>query len=186
MVAFAAVVAAWGALGLLLLGRLSGEYERCGATSSTSAALIWAWHALGYAALIIAAFLSLWPIGLSRPLAVSAGASLVIIGLGAIAAGFYEFRSLGRLTGTRADRLVDSGIYRYSRHPQYLGIVVADFGIALASRSGLGIAFAALLTAGMAIYTPIEERHLRRVFGDAYGCYQARTAMLLGRPRGPE
>jgi protein-S-isoprenylcysteine O-methyltransferase Ste14 len=42
-------------------------------------------------------------------------------------------------------QLVTGGLYRYLRHPRYLGILVFNLGIALVFRSRLGLALVAAL-----------------------------------------
>jgi protein-S-isoprenylcysteine O-methyltransferase Ste14 len=63
-----------------------------------------------------------------------------------------------------------TGPYRLVRHPIYLGWLLATFGPAHMTADRL--AFAAISAVYLVIAMPIEERALRRAFGDAYARYQ--------------
>lgn len=69
------------------------------------------------------------------------------------------------------ERLVTSGIYRYTRNPMYLGHIIFLAGLALALRSVL----AALITAGTALWFHSRvlrnEQQLIDLFGDPYLSY---------------
>lgn len=67
-------------------------------------------------------------------------------------------------------------IYRISRHPMYLGILLVYIGIGIASSSWLYLllAFAYLATYRNAFTIP-EERFCCEKFGDAYREYMNRT-----------
>lgn len=76
--------------------------------------------------------------------------------------------------------LVESGPYRYIRHPSYTGALVSllGFGLALgnwasviASVSSLGVAYLYRI--------PIEEAALKTSLGEAYSRYMERTWRLL-------
>ena len=74
---------------------------------------------------------------------------------------------------------IESGPFRYIRHPRYAGAIVAKFAFALTFASALGwllaLAWAVLLTREV----KIEEVHLRNRFGAEYEDYARRTARLL-------
>lgn len=173
----------WVATGLAVLALGVRDLRRRGEASRLTAALLWPWHGINYALTTTAALQRPWPIEIPLAAGVGSGGLLLLAGLAAIAAGFYEFRSEERLTGMRHDELITTGVYRYSRHPQYAGIALTLIGIALIGRSGAALAIAAGLIAVFACYLPFEERFVERVFGDRYRRYREATPMLLGRPR---
>jgi protein-S-isoprenylcysteine O-methyltransferase Ste14 len=76
-------------------------------------------------------------------------------------------------------QLVTGGIYAVIRHPSYLGLLVNALGWALAFRSSVGVAIAALLIPPLVARMNSEERLLRAHFGEAYGAYCGRTARLI-------
>lgn len=178
MTATATCLVAWGVVGSILLGLLRRDYS-AGKVETRTAFMIWLWHGLNYALLVLFATESVWALSLPGA-AHGIGIGLLVAGLAVIAAGFYEFRSVQRLTGTRQDQLIDSGIYRFSRHPQYLGIILTLIGIALAGDSGAALLFALVLSATFIVYLPFEERYVAQAFGAEYERYRKRVPMLLG------
>ena len=73
--------------------------------------------------------------------------------------------------------MTQSGPYRYTRHPLYLGSSLIGIGMAVAANNVIVavivIAYLALtLTAAMRS----EEAHLREKFGDAYDAYAEKRA----------
>ncbi len=83
------------------------------------------------------------------------------------------------VTLKRDHELVVDGPYRFVRHPIYTGILLALFGTALAV--GEWRALLAVVLAGAAFWRKlgIEERVMRRQFGDAYTRYAKRVPALI-------
>ena len=75
--------------------------------------------------------------------------------------------------------LVTSGVYRFIRHPSYLGLLVSSLGWGLAFRSGVGVLLAALLIPPLIARIQAEERLLRSEFGAEYDSYRGRTSRLI-------
>src|SRR5215475_6298191 len=72
--------------------------------------------------------------------------------------------------------LVTNGVYRFVRHPSYLGLLVNTLGWSLAFRSWIGVLLWVLLILPLLARIHSEERLLRSEFGDEYVAYCARTA----------
>ena len=76
----------------------------------------------------------------------------------------------------KATRLVVGGLYRISRNPMYLGMLMVLIGIALWLGNPLNIAliglFVALITE---LQIKPEEARLAEVFGDEYAAYKTRV-----------
>ena len=91
-----------------------------------------------------------------------------------IVAMFYLGKSLAVLPG--GERLVTRGVYRYVRHPVYLGIDMTLFGLFLAVGSTVGMIylFAVVLPLNM-IRSHFEEKALLKKFGDPYETYRKQT-----------
>ena len=75
--------------------------------------------------------------------------------------------------------LVKSGLYRYIRHPSYLGLLVNSLGWDLAFRSGLGVLLTALLIPVLVARIRSEETLLRSYFGQEYDAYCRQTSRLI-------
>jgi len=75
--------------------------------------------------------------------------------------------------------LVTDGIYRVIRHPSYLGLLAGSFGWALAFRSVVGLALAALMIIPLIGRIRSEEELLHTQFGADYEAYRARTSRLV-------
>ncbi len=112
------------------------------------------------------------------------GAALAALGVALMAAGMIEFRSARRILGMEASHLITTGIYRWSRNPQFLGWYLLDAGVALAGSSGYAL-LVALLTVIFGHYylAKLEEPFLERVFGREYLSYKQRTSRYIGLPR---
>lgn len=75
--------------------------------------------------------------------------------------------------------LVTGGIYRFIRHPSYLGLLTMTLGWGLAFRSGVGVILAALYLPPLLARIRSEERLLQSQFGAEYDAYRARTSRLI-------
>jgi protein-S-isoprenylcysteine O-methyltransferase Ste14 len=108
------------------------------------------------------------------PRSLLTGAAIAVIGesIRIWAAGHLE----------KSREVTQSGPYRYTRHPLYLGSSLIGIGIAVAANhlivGAIVIAYLALtLTAAMRS----EEAHLREKFGDAYDAYAEKRAPKVER-----
>lgn len=68
--------------------------------------------------------------------------------------------------------LVVTGVYRLSRNPIYLGLMIAITGFVLAVPNALTAAVAAAALVGLSFQVRMEERHLRAAFGASYEDYR--------------
>jgi protein-S-isoprenylcysteine O-methyltransferase Ste14 len=84
---------------------------------------------------------------------------------------------------TPANRPFTCGIYRFSRHPMYLSMILVYLGVSVASVSWVFL----LITAGTVFLQRHqmleEEAYCREIFGEAYLAYLAVTARWFGLPR---
>ena len=76
-----------------------------------------------------------------------------------------------------------SGPYRWTRHPLYVGSSIMALGIAIAARSGVAAALAAIyMTATLTAAIRTEEAFLSQAFGETYDRYRESRAEPM--PRG--
>ncbi|HEV7305740.1 isoprenylcysteine carboxylmethyltransferase family protein [Ensifer sp.] len=71
--------------------------------------------------------------------------------------------------------LVTSGPYRFSRNPIYVGMVTALIGTVLAVPNVISVALALSAWISISYQIRMEEAHLTRAFGEAYGAYCKRV-----------
>jgi protein-S-isoprenylcysteine O-methyltransferase Ste14 len=92
------------------------------------------------------------------------------------------------VTRKKGHRIVDSGPYRFVRHPIYTGFIVIYVGLAFLCASALALFGVTVITIGLWIKARVEEQFLSEELGaTVYGAYKARTPMLVpGMPRRPE
>ena len=77
-------------------------------------------------------------------------------------------------------KIVETGIYKFIRHPAYLGYLASLLGIGLVLGNWVGLtALVVLPLLGILYRIHVEERVLLRYFGSAYQEYADRTKRLL-------
>jgi protein-S-isoprenylcysteine O-methyltransferase Ste14 len=166
-----------------LLDRMARDLRTAGRLHPSTTAWMYTAYA-AHAALTVRALVA-GPAGarLSGEAAKPAGAALTVAGSALCAAGMGRFGGAGQVSGTRTGPLVRSGVYRWSRNPQYTGYVMALSGAALLRRSPASLALAGVAAVVYRAWVPAEEAHLSRTFGHDYDTYLAETPRWLGVPR---
>jgi protein-S-isoprenylcysteine O-methyltransferase Ste14 len=125
------------------------------------------------------------------PLAVAAFAlalgplTIVAWGLPLMAWGYLQYRLVGRYRQPRAggtagmdvppERIIASGIYRYTRNPMYLGHIIFLFGLALTFWSWFGLIVLAARAYWFHRRVLHDEARLEKLFGADYTAYRARV-----------
>lgn len=106
------------------------------------------------------------------------GVALLLAGVGLMASGRHALTSNGTNVPPSLPTLVlvDSGIYRWTRNPLYLGGCLALFGIAfLCALDWLPVIFPLSLAVLHFGIIKREEHYLARKFGGAYLSYASRV-----------
>lgn len=81
---------------------------------------------------------------------------------------------------TREQHFVESGPYRYLRHPGYTGYFLMALGFCIGYSSVIGLAAIPIfLLPGLAYRMKLEEKLLTAAFGDEYRAYITRTKRIL-------
>jgi protein-S-isoprenylcysteine O-methyltransferase Ste14 len=129
--------------------------------------------------LVIIAPSDRWPDALAEP-AQWLGNGLVVLGLVLIGLGFVALGSnLTPFPRPRQEgRLVESGIYRFIRHPIYVGLALAALGAAVARLSTVGLT----LTVVLAVYLDLKARREEFLLSTrfpGYSAYRRRTRRFV-------
>lgn len=126
---------------------------------------------------------SSWPSpGLDNALGYPLGIALGLLGFAAAIPALLGFRR----AGTNAEpwhpttALVTDGLYRHTRNPMYVGLVLIYLGVTAAFGGLWLLAMAIPVIVGLQYGVIVrEERYLERKFGDAYRDYKASVRRWL-------
>lgn len=104
------------------------------------------------------------------------GVGVLLGGLGVWLWSVLELRRGGSSSATPTGVLVETGPYRYSRNPMYVGVVAAVVGQGIAFESVLGVATAGVVwVLFRQMVVAYEEPLLRRRLGEQFEAYCQRV-----------
>jgi protein-S-isoprenylcysteine O-methyltransferase Ste14 len=108
-----------------------------------------------------------------------AGLPITLIGLVGIILVLVDWAN------TPAGQPVTRGIYRYSRHPMYVTMVLLLLGVSIMSASWVFLLLAIITVVGVTrpFSVKIEEAQCLGHYGDAYREYMNRTPRWIGIPK---
>ena len=110
------------------------------------------------------------------------GLVLVVFGMALLVWARSHIRGLysGHVAIQSDHHLVQSGPYRWIRHPSYAGFLVLVLGVTLGYSSLIGlVSIPVLLLPGLAYRMNVEEKLLGEQFGEEYSEYKAGTKRLF-------
>ena len=114
------------------------------------------------------------------------GIGLIAVGLVVIIATRREFARYKQPTdpGQPTTKLIQTGVFAFSRNPLYLGALCVFLGMALVLKMLWGLA-AVLVSLALCLWVLIlpEERYLAAKFGEEYRVYAATVRRWLGRKK---
>jgi protein-S-isoprenylcysteine O-methyltransferase Ste14 len=123
-------------------------------------------------------------IGLFIFLPLRVGAAEFWIGLIIYAAALTIFNvALINYRNTPLDQPVTKGVYRFSRNPQIVGLILAFLGTAVAVGSWLMVILATLMSFGAHTRILAEERACLMQYGESYRAYMSTVPRFFGLPR---
>jgi protein-S-isoprenylcysteine O-methyltransferase Ste14 len=127
---------------------------------------------------LLAIFLSLGIAGGTNPacfgLAGATGVALFRLGSWMNSSAEYERQRENR------EGLYTQGLFRYSRHPNYLGDLISFSGLCLISGRWLTVLIPVLMLVGFVfVNIPVLDSHLHDHYGAAFDAYAARTRKLI-------
>jgi protein-S-isoprenylcysteine O-methyltransferase Ste14 len=113
------------------------------------------------------------------------GIPLIVVGLGIVVYAMDLFRKFSRWLGNDTPGLATSGLYSYSRNPQFVGYGLSIMGAVIAWGRSLG--WLGLIAYLVMVYwvARVEEEHLTRVYGQSYRDYCSRVPRFIGLPKKP-
>ncbi len=80
--------------------------------------------------------------------------------------------------------LVETGAFRYVRHPLYLASLLTYFGLAVATASLLSLALLIVIICFYDFLASYEEKLLEDLFGQSYRTYKQKTGKWLPKMKG--
>jgi len=107
------------------------------------------------------------------------GAGLFVLGSWMNSQAEYARHVWKRQPDNRGD-LYTLGLFRYSRHPNYLGDLISFSGLCLVSGRWMTIVIPSIMLAGFVFANiPMLDSHLHNHYGAAFDEYAARTSKLI-------
>ena len=183
MLALLIAVAVFTAVAVLVLRWAGQDLVGRGALSAKSVLASWLLYVFHADTVASAAWINALAVDVPRTVALAAGALVAVAGFAVFLSATVVLVRHGDFAGPRTRRLVTSGPYRLSRHPQNVGWGIMLLGIAIAGRSLVAIALVGLFAVFVERYARLEEHQLQQDFGAPYDAYRASTPALLRRPR---
>lgn len=116
------------------------------------------------------------PLGLGVYLVMTISMALIAIGLALVVVGWAQ------VFGARYE-LRTSGIYRFVRHPQYLGLILVIVALNVQWPTLLTLAMAPVLIVMYVRQARREDKELEGRFGRAFAAYAARVPAFIPRLR---
>ena len=87
-----------------------------------------------------------------------------------------SLKVLPNQSDSQRDVLVMKGVYKYLRHPLYVGITLTLFGLFLACGSTLGMIYLFVIVVPLNLFRAnLEEKALSEQFGESYRAYRDKT-----------
>ena len=105
------------------------------------------------------------------------GLPIYLLGLISYAMVFVGFAT------TPPDKLVTKGIYRYTRNPMHLSVILLLIGVGIATASWVLLLLSVAYIIVPLLWVDAEERHCLKVYGDAYREYMNKTPRWIGIPK---
>ncbi|MEP6716306.1 MAG: DUF1295 domain-containing protein [Terriglobia bacterium] len=115
------------------------------------------------------------------PMGAAAATGVVLFALGSWMNTYAEYaRHVWKGRPENGGRLYTLGLFRYSRHPNYLGDLISFSGLCLISGRWVTVVIPSIMLAGFVFGNiPMLDSHLRQHYGPAFDEYAARTRKLI-------
>jgi protein-S-isoprenylcysteine O-methyltransferase len=103
----------------------------------------------------------------------------------ALSIRWVAIRTLGKAFSANvaikdSQQICRAGMYRFLRHPSYLGLVLVFFAVGVHSRNWTSFVIEVVPTTAAVMYRiQVEEAALREAFGEEYAAYSRETKRLI-------
>ena len=175
-----AYVAVTATLSLPFMLRAKDEFRRQGKWSPATAIMSGVIMHGHFIATLALSWLDRGSLFAPSSIMVAIGIVLFIGGAVVIYLGRYAYGSQERVYGLLEDELIQHGIYRYTRNPQYVGYACMFLGAAIAAGSGLALVSTLFFMAIIHVFiTWVEEPHMHRTFGEAFDQYAQKVRRYI-------
>lgn len=118
------------------------------------------------------------------PVTLPAGTILIVMGVGLVVFTRREFARYGQPTdpGLPTNKVINTGVFSFSRNPLYLGGILLLAGISLAFNLhwALILLIPSIVACQYILIKP-EERYLAARFGEQYQVYAMKVRRWIGR-----
>ena len=114
---------------------------------------------------------------------------LLLVAIYPVIAGTIQLKKKGNQGKIREDqtlfqfektsRLVDTGIYKYIRHPLYVSLIILTWGIFMKNTTTFLFLTSVLSTAFLYVTAILDEKECVQYFGKEYQEYRKRTKMFI-------
>lgn len=114
---------------------------------------------------------------------------ILVIGAYLVLAGVIQMKRKGKAGNDREDKnlyqfektseLVDTGIFKFIRHPLYSSLIFLTWGIFLKNTTAILLVVSAFSTLFLVLTSLSDERECIRYFGDKYRDYMKRSKRFI-------
>lgn len=92
----------------------------------------------------------------------------------------FTITAIHNFASSPKDKIIIKGLYRYTRNPAYLGMIIMQTGLGIACASWLYLLLTAALMITLNAVLVSEERYLLYRYGDQYLKYKNNTSRWIG------
>jgi protein-S-isoprenylcysteine O-methyltransferase Ste14 len=160
----------------IFIRRIHLDYKTNGELSKKSAIFNFILFGLFFMTTLNAALYTRWVFAPNNLLYKYFGAAFISVGILIITEAFIEFRSFRRVNGLQADKVISTGVYRFSRNPQYLAMFLFLIGFSLIYRSIIAFTLTPIFMVIVnVVIIPGEEKYLEKTLGEKYIQYKKKV-----------
>jgi protein-S-isoprenylcysteine O-methyltransferase Ste14 len=95
----------------------------------------------------------------------------------------FTFTAIRNFATSPKDKVITKGLYRYTRNPAYVGMILLQTGLGIACASWLYLILTAALIILLNANSSAEERYCSYMYGDDYLKYKNSTPRWMGIPK---